>query len=139
MPRPQSYASHAHRPVLTAVAALCAGAALAFFIREIGTQSGRLMIGLILLTISVFVLVTISRAYIVRLQDRIIRLEMRVRLAELGLEAVSPRLSLRQLVALRFASDAELPALVDRALRENLTSKQIKEAIRDWQADYHRT
>jgi hypothetical protein len=64
---------------------------------------------------------------------------MQVRFARLGLESSFPRLSVRQLVALRFASDAEMPALVQRAIAENLTSRQIKEAVREWQADWLRT
>jgi hypothetical protein len=75
----------------------------------------------------------------VRLQDRIILLEMRVRLARLGREPDYARLSKRQLVALRFASDAELPALIQRALAESLTGTQIKQAIRNWQPDSYRT
>lgn len=139
MPRAQSYASHVHRPVLTAVAGVLAFLALCFFISEMVRFRGPLMYGALSLTGAVMVLVAISRIYIVRLQDRIIRLEMQVRLARLGLDAAFARLSLRQLVALRFASDAELPALVNRALAENLTSTQIKQAIHEWQADWHRT
>ncbi len=135
----QTYASHAHRPVLTAVAALFATLALGFFIIAAIRRPDAVSFGLICLTVSVLALVSISRAYILRLQDRIIRLEMRVRLARLGREADFPRLSTRQLVALRFAPDAELPSLVERTLTENLTSRQIKEAVRDWQPDYHRT
>ena len=50
-----------------------------------------------------------------------------------------PRLSMRQLVALRFASDAELPALMNRAIAETLTPDAIKREVRDWQGDYFRT
>jgi hypothetical protein len=135
----QSFASHAHRPKLTAAAAVLSIFALAFFLIETVRRPGALTFGLLFLTFSVWCLVAISRFYIVRLQDRIIRLEMRVRLARLGREADFERLSKRQLVALRFASDAELPALIQRTLVENLDSRQIKEAVRDWQPDYHRT
>ena len=74
-----------------------------------------------------------------RLQDRIIRLEVHGRLERLGRGAGFSRLTTRQIVALRFASDAEIPALLDRALAENLTADQIKAAVTDWQADNHRT
>ena len=138
-PPPQSYSNHAHRPVLTSVAGGFAIAALAFFILGIRQMPPALALGLVCLLVSVMSLVWISRVYTVRLQDRIIRLEMRLRLARLGREADYDRLSTPQLVGLRFASDAEIPALVDRALAERLTSKQIKEAVRNWQPDYHRT
>ncbi len=139
MPGAQNYANHANRPALTTGAAVAAILALAFFIIEIIRWPSAMTVGLMCLTVAVMFLVAISRVYIVRLQDRIIRLEMRVRLAQLGQEPLYERLSTRQLVALRFASDAELPALMQRALGENLTSRQIKEAIRDWQPDHHRT
>jgi len=135
----QNYANHAHRPLLFAVAFVCTVAAIGFFIWEMVRFRGPLMYGALLLAAAVMCLTFISRLYIVRLQDRIIRLEMQVRLMRLGCESAFARLSVRQLVALRFASDAELPALVNRAIAENLTSTQIKQAIGDWQADWLRT
>jgi hypothetical protein len=113
--------------------------ALGVLIAEALRQPGLLVLGALCLTLAVMFLIAISRVYIVRLQDRIILLEMRVRLARLGREADYTRLSKRQLVALRFSSDAELPALIQRAVSDHLTSRQIKEAIRDWQPDYQRT
>jgi hypothetical protein len=139
MPRRQTYATHVQQPRLTAGAALFAILALGFFIFEMLRWPSALTFGLLCLTVAVMFLVVISRVYIVRLQDRIIRLEMRVRLARLGHETECDRLTTGQLVALRFASDAELPALIQRALGENLTGRQIKEAIRDWQPDDYRT
>jgi hypothetical protein len=64
---------------------------------------------------------------------------MQVRFARLGREADLARLSLRQIIALRFASDEELPGLLQRAATENMTADQIKRAITSWQADYLRT
>jgi hypothetical protein len=139
MPKPQSAASHAHRPVLTSWAALFAIVALGLFIFEAVRWPAPLTFGLLCLTIALMCLIAISRIYIVRLQDRIILLEMRVRLARLNREGDYERLSKRQLISLRFASDAELPGLIQRALGENLTGAQIKQAIRDWQPDYERT
>ena len=96
---------------------------------------------LILITIVLFMLAIKTRNYATTLQDRIIRLEERTRIASI----VSPSelaeldsLTTRQLVALRFASNPELPELARRAVRENLTSKQIKEAIKSWRADNER-
>jgi hypothetical protein len=94
-----------------------------------------------LLTLSGVVLsaLTLVRLFALRLQNRIIRLEMQVRLARLGRERDLQRLTLPQIVALRFASDAELPALIDRAIAESLPPDAIKRAVRDWQGDYMRT
>ena len=135
----QNFANHTHQPRLFAVAFVSTIAAFGFFIWEMVRFRGPLMYGVLFLAVAVMCLTFISRLYIVRLQDRIIRLEMQVRFARLGLESSFPRLSVRQLVALRFASDAEMPALVQRAIAENLTSRQIKEAVREWQADWLRT
>ena len=69
-------------------------------------------------------------------------LEMKVRCAELlagGHEAQLAQLSPQQIVALRFASDAELGELLERAMRERLSPADIKKAVREWRADPHRT
>ncbi|MCE9595587.1 MAG: DUF6526 family protein [Planctomycetes bacterium] len=75
-------------------------------------------------------------------QDRLIRHEMRTRLERvLGptRRADIARIQLAQLVALRFASDAELPALVDEVLKhDTFAPKAIKQRVRDWQADWLR-
>jgi hypothetical protein len=112
---------------------------LRFF--EIG---GRLMFatGLAGLILANIVLLLISRSYTTRLQDRIIKLEMRVRGAGLltpAQQAALAGLRAPQIVALRFASDAELPALLDRACSERLEADQIKRAIKNWTPDLDRT
>jgi hypothetical protein len=135
----QSFANHAYFPTMTPVAGLPAVIALLLFSFEGFRHPSLQAVGLIAIAFSAIVLALISRAYTVRLQDRIIRLEMRLRLERLGRADEFTRLTTPQLVGLRFASDAELPDLVDRALREDLALDQIKRKIEDWQPDFHRT
>ncbi len=81
------------------------------------------------------------RMYALRVQDRVIRLEERLRLASLLSEPLRsriPELTVGQLVALRFASDAEVPKLAERALSEKLSPADIKKAIQVWRPDYLR-
>ena len=81
------------------------------------------------------------RLYALKVQDRVIRLEERLRLAILldkPLRSRIGQLSESQLVALRFAPDAELPALVERALSQKLSKADIKKAISQWKPDYWR-
>ncbi len=83
-----------------------------------------------------------TRGYSTKLQDRIIRLEMRLRMRdvlpdELAADIMDFKLS--QLIALRFASDDELPELARKVLDEGITDTgEIKRLINDWQADLHR-
>ncbi|WPQ63480.1 DUF6526 family protein [Chitinophaga sancti] len=79
--------------------------------------------------------------YALTTQDRIVRLEVRFRYFTLTgqrFELLEKNLSLGQILALRFASDGELPDLVKRAVAENLPPDQIKRAVVDWQGDYMR-
>jgi hypothetical protein len=85
----------------------------------------------------IFLLAGLVRSYALKVQDRVIRLEETMRLARLS-GATAPVLTEKQLIALRFASDAELPALAEKTATGGLTSKQIKQAIQTWRPDYFR-
>lgn len=96
---------------------------------------------LIVLAAALLTLVLKVRVYSLRVQDRVIRLEERVRLTQLLSEPLRsriPELTEGQLVGLRFASDAEIPTLVERTLNEKLNRKDIKKTIQNWRPDYWR-
>jgi hypothetical protein len=102
-------------------------------------------VGTILAVITAMALIVLTfyaRAFALTVQDRVIRLEMRLRLRELLPASLHPRIgefSKGQLVALRFASDAELPALAEKVLRDKIESRKvIKQMIKDWQGDFLR-
>ncbi len=80
----------------------------------------------------------ITRSNGLKNQDRAIRAEESLRYYILTGKQFPSSISLSQIIALRFASDEELPSLVEAAARENLNSKQIKERIKNWKADYRR-
>ena len=96
----------------------------------------------LLVAIALLLLAFNARIFALTVQDRVIRLEMRLRLQQVmppDLRARIPEFSIDQLVSLRFASDAELPELARKVLEEKLTDrKAIKKLIRDWQPDFLR-
>ena len=88
-----------------------------------------------------FVLAGLARGYALKNQDRLIRLEEQLRLADLLHEnqlGLIDALTMEQFIALRFAADAEVATLAQRAVTENLDRKQIKQHITHWRPDDHR-
>lgn len=78
------------------------------------------------------------RTFPLAVQDRAIRAEENLRFFTLTGKLLDNRLTLSQIIALRFASNEEFVALSERAVKENLSNKQIKQAIQNWKADHHR-
>ena len=109
--------------------------------RAITAMSTETIIGA-LTAVALIIIGLFSRIHALWAQDRVIRLEMRLKLIDILPDDLKSRiddLSTAHLVALRFASDAELPGLVRRVLDGSLTEqKSIKQAIVNWQADYQR-
>ncbi len=96
----------------------------------------------VILAAALVVLVFEARLFALAVQDRVIRLEERLRYAQIlpaDLQARCRELAIGQIVALRFACDAELPALARKVLDEKLTErKAIKQLVKNWKPDYLR-
>jgi hypothetical protein len=138
----QNFDNHAHRPLPTLLGAV------AWVVVAIGATAilrgehwgppvawGGVIVCLALL-------LSMGRLYTTKLQDRIILLEERLRVAALLTPAQLARwreLTPKQVAALRFAGDAELPGLLERTVADGLGPTAIKRAVKDWRADPHRT
>ena len=88
-----------------------------------------------------FLAIMLRQHYALGNQDRIVRLEFRLRYFEMfgkSSSTIEQRLSFAQIAALRFAPDDEFETLLNRALNENASANDIKKAIRNWKADYMR-
>ncbi|WP_088066707.1 DUF6526 family protein [Gottfriedia luciferensis] len=97
--------------------------------------------------LAVFILITsfllvisfiLTRTYANKVQDRVIRMEENFRHFTLTGKPLNSKLTVGQIIALRFASEEELPELSERAVNEGLSSKAIKQSIKNWRADEYR-
>ncbi|MGR3762873.1 DUF6526 family protein [Rossellomorea sp. NS-SX7] len=110
---------------------------ITFFVKNVGTET--LLSFIVLLAAVTFVLIVAKlRLYALQLQDRVIRNEENFRHYRLTGKALDGGLTVKQVVALRFAPDEEFPGLVERAITENLSPKDIKKAVQNWRGDHHR-
>jgi hypothetical protein len=96
----------------------------------------------VLLAIALLVMAFLARLFALGVQDRVIRLEERIRCERLLPEDLKPRIgefTTIQMVGLRFASDAELPSLARKVLDGKVNDrKAIKQMVQNWRADYQR-
>jgi hypothetical protein len=144
---PQSYAHHTrfdppfHFFVLPVTFVVVLGIlfhAVQHMVKDPGVESATHGTIHIIVAAALLVAVTKIRLNALKVQDRVIRLEERLRLATLlpeNLRARIPELTQDQLIGLRFASDGELAGLVQRALNEKLSRADIKKAIQNWRPD----
>ena len=138
----QTYANHRHRPRLWTTGAVAAIVALGLVAWVTISAPTLPNVALLLLAYAAAVAVYNVRQFALKLQDRIIRLEMRLRLASVlpddqhaHISALTPR----QLVGLRFASDPELPMLGNKVVSGELKDpRSIKKAVQNWEADHFR-
>ena len=110
-------------------------------IKLVRIQSGDTVMGL-LVAIAILITWLYARVFALTVQDRVIRLEMTLRLEKLLPSDLKPRIkefTLNQLIALRFAGDEELPGLAKTVLQQNIASRaDIKKMIKNWNPDYLR-
>ena len=90
------------------------------------------------LTIAVLFASLFARTFALKAQDRAIRAEENLRHFVLTGKLLDPRLSVKQIVGLRFASDAEFPALAAQAAETGMEPDPIKKAVKNWRADHYR-
>jgi len=140
---PQSFKNHAKivplfhyfvLPVLLANIVMAGG-------RVVDAVSAETVVGM-LVALALVLVALYARVFALKAQDRVVRLEERLRMVELLPAELHPRIhefTVDQLVALRFASDAELPALAAKVLDEGIKErKAIKQMVTDWRADHTR-
>lgn len=102
---------------------------------EANLYSASLLVLTSLIILSIYLF---ARSFALKAQDRAIRAEENFRYYILTGKRLDPRIHLQQVIALRFASDEELPGLVQQVLEKDLSNREIKRAIKKWKADHHR-
>lgn len=140
----QSYSNHArwfvpYHVVLTLILLAALLGSLHNLVRSIG-ESDRVYGAalLVLLTVGLVMTAFFARFFALRAQDRTIRAEENLRHFVLAGTLLDPRLTMEQIIGLRFASDEEFVALARRAADEGLSQDNIKRAVTAWRSDAHR-
>ncbi len=138
----QNFKNHArlvpgfHFVTLSAILALIVGSFINLFKSShdnLYSASLICLISLILASVSLY-----ARAFALKAQDRTIRAEENFRYFILTNKMLDSRLTMAQMIALRFASDDEFPSLAQKAADQKMSAKDIKKAIRSWRGDYYR-
>lgn len=93
---------------------------------------------ILVLTFCVILTALLARMFALKAQDRAIRAEENFRHYLLAGKPLDPRLTVRQIIGLRFASDAEFPALAAKAAEEGTSEDDIKKSVNNWRADHYR-
>lgn len=126
-----------HHFILLPSLLLCIGIAVRYALTDAPNQLPWILFGISSFC-SLVLAVMLRQHYALGNQNRIVRLEFRLRYFQLFQQpstATESRLSFAQIAALRFADDGEFVTLLNRALHENLGANDIKKAISNWQAD----
>lgn len=93
---------------------------------------------LLVVTMVLFFLFIFARQFALKAQDRAIRAEENFRHYLLTGKPFDSRVTIRQIIGLRFAPDEELPELAKKAAEENLSEDDIKKEVKNWRVDYYR-
>jgi len=138
----QNYSNHSkmvlgfHGILFVAIVALLIGA-----IRNLIKATGEDIYGaslLVLIPLIFLFFMYFTRAFALKAQDRAIKVEENFRHYLLTGKTLNSKLTMRQIIGLRFASDEEYIELAERAVKENLSEKDIKKSIKNWKADNYR-
>jgi len=140
----QSYAKHAklvplYHYVLFAIILLTQIGSLVNLFQSVGNHDRLYNAALITaITFALELLFVFTRVFPLKAQDRAIRAEENLRHYFLTGKLLDPRLTIKQIVGLRFASDAEFPELARKAAAESLSPDDIKKSVKNWRADHDR-
>jgi len=138
----QNYSNHSkmvlgfHGILFVAIVALLIGA-----IRNLIKATDEDIYGaslLVLIPLIFLFFMYFTRAFALKAQDRAIKAEENFRHYLLTGKALNSKLTMRQIIGLRFASDEEYVELAERAVKENLSEKDIKKSIKNWKPDLYR-
>ncbi|RYY46781.1 MAG: hypothetical protein EOO06_13755 [Chitinophagaceae bacterium] len=140
----QNFKNHTRLVPVHLLGYLLAGAILGMsvtkFVRSYETGLGGMLVPAILVLNAAVLIIVLwyCRYFALRAHDKAIRAEENLRYFAISGKLLDSKLRMGQIVALRFAPNNELVDLAHRAVEENLTGKQIKEAIQHWKPDYNR-